>query len=139
MNEKLINLQSKIKTLTRDRHFTHDVKSMRLGVQHEKKMALTDEYRNLTDAFEYHKQYNVKLCQDLHAEKLREQERLGDTEQLKMHLHVQADNYTAMVNNTAAERGKLGAQRDLDVMAQQELQNLNNAGRQIDNELRKGM
>ena len=62
LNEKLINLQSKIKTLTRDRHFTHDVKSMRLGVLHEKKTALTDEYRNLTDAFEYHRQYNVKLA-----------------------------------------------------------------------------
>lgn len=57
---------------------------------------------------------------------------------MKLHLHVQADNYTAMVGNTMAEKGKLNAQRDLEAMAQAELQNLNNAGRHIDNELRKG-
>ena len=58
---------------------------------------------------------------------------------MKLHLHVQADNYTSMVGNTMAEKGKLTAQRDLEAMAQAELANLNNAGRHIDNELRKGM
>lgn len=71
----------------------------------------------MVEALEYHKQYNVKLQQDLHCEKLREQERMGDTESMKLHLHVQADNYTAMVGNTMAEKGKLTAQRDLEAMA----------------------
>ena len=82
---------------------------MRLGVQHEKKTRLLDEQRDLSEALEIHKQYNVKLQQDLHGEKRLEQERLAETESLKLHLHVQADNYTSMVGNTAAERGKLTA------------------------------
>ena len=55
INEKLVNLQSKIKFLQRDRSHCHDVKSMRLGVQHERKRSLLDEQRNLVEALEYHK------------------------------------------------------------------------------------